>query len=228
MKNINNILVFILTLLFCSSVISAELTLCNGVWTNNECSNKAKTTISEYKAENTASLKNADYKAKRDLVRDLQSLTFRARKELKFTIPTSSIVNFCFRKNTLLNQCAEQIKEKKNYIKDLLVSSFKNKKEETKKTVKTQALTTQVVNNRWPYRYSDYGRYFNDYGRGRYGVSTNVRGSFLGNRLQGSYSNRNNLSRNNTGREVSGNSNRTRVARPQTRTATESVPSVWR
>lgn len=114
MKHFLPIVSFVL--IFTSWNAYAEITYCEGRWTNLPCKGQVKETLTEIQTplvpEGEASALNEKKKLFRDL--DLKNATFRRRYDEKFDI--KHIEDFCLRQNSPVEDCREKVEKAEDRI----------------------------------------------------------------------------------------------------------------
>ena len=138
----------------------AELSKCNGIWTNQPCNQDQKELALPEKP-----LKKIDPAAKilsqkRSLLHDLTVSRLNAKKEYGITISSSNVEETCLLSETTIKECRELVAEKKSEIlensklKALSIQENNKKDSESKEVDNSQNVSVVIHkenNNRYIY-----------------------------------------------------------------------------
>lgn len=96
-------------LLLAGMPASAEVTLCNGTWTNLPCSGKAEQAFGEVERSSTPPAEMPDDSQRRTLLSNLSSKNSDARQRWGASIDVDIVREYCLRATTSFDDCAQRV-----------------------------------------------------------------------------------------------------------------------
>ena len=164
----SQLIVITVSLILSASSVLAEISLCDGLWTNRSCSSEAQQSFVEIKAKKRSPQEIA-LSEKKFLIFRVQTRASKLKRLGGVYIETTTLVNYCFDKAVSIQDCRKFALEKELAIENALVSLPKDKEENEK--IVTNTNITQV--------YTNYGSEY-WYGRGKFTKGKHIPGPFKG------------------------------------------------
>lgn len=140
--------IIFLFLLILPSILRAEITNCNGEWTNKPCDGKVEARFEEVLSEEKSN-EDLNKEKKQLFLNQLEILRFKAKKEHNLEFGTLEVNEICNDINTTLEDCRTKaqtkIDEINNKINELKISQNENN---NKNETKEDPISVTVTENR--------------------------------------------------------------------------------
>lgn len=117
-----NLIIIIALVLVAPSFASADLTKCNGVWTNKPCAAPGAAHFEESRPT-PRSQQSIDADQKKTLIGELETRRLSVRSQYGLEIGVSAERSLCLSTETSVADCSHAIEEKERYIDDRAIAA---------------------------------------------------------------------------------------------------------